>query len=419
MATQQKFYLRDTTATVAPNAPGASSLTGVSPSVTAAGASTVRATSATPGGAQTSATLTTLGQTASQVNWFRRWATPPLAAQTISAGNWTVSGAASEGNAASNLLVFRGGLFRYRPSDGTTATIYNNTTTGGTEPGTSQTAISTAWAGAATTLLAGDVLVLEVWGQNTQGNGTARANAIFYDGTTEASTSSCAMFLNAPVALALQDIATASSGLNAGPAALAATASRTQPSSAASAPLAAARATLAGAGSIPTFGTGSAGLVIAAATLSAAAGAAYHPVGRLTQARFGLAGRRYKAFTAKQTTPPTYTGEATLTAAGATLSAPAILYFLHPVGELTQPLAGRPGRRYAAGAFASKGTSGFTAAAALVAPGAALSAAATAYGPTRSGAGDLTASAAVLAAAATASAPAGGFFFRTIRRRAS
>ncbi len=47
----------------------------------------------------------------------------------------------------------------------------------------------------------GDILVVELWAQNTQNNATARTNTIFYDGTTEASTSSNAAFLQAPAAI--------------------------------------------------------------------------------------------------------------------------------------------------------------------------------------------------------------------------
>jgi fibronectin-binding autotransporter adhesin len=221
VATIQKFYLHDAALSPAPspNAPGASSLSGATPGVTATGASTNRAMTGSAGSAQASAALSTLASTTAQVNWFRRFVSAPMAAQTIGAGNWVLSGAASESAAQSNLILWRGGVYRYRPSDDTTATIFQDVTTNttpGTEPGTTQTAISSTWAGSGTTLVAGDVIVLELWGQNTQANGTSRTNTIFYDGTTEASTTNCATFLDAPAALTLLDTFTGAAAISGG-----------------------------------------------------------------------------------------------------------------------------------------------------------------------------------------------------------
>ena len=47
----------------------------------------------------------------------------------------------------------------------------------------------------------GDILVVELWAENTQGNSTSRTNTIYYDGTTEGSTTSNAAFLQAPGAV--------------------------------------------------------------------------------------------------------------------------------------------------------------------------------------------------------------------------
>ena len=115
----QKFYLHDKGYQYGGNLPGATSPSGTTPNVTAPGAAVNRAMDDTIGVSQTSAALTTLAQSSAQDNWFRRFLSPPLAAQTIAAsGTWKLDLGASESstNSSLNVTVY---LALWRPSTGT------------------------------------------------------------------------------------------------------------------------------------------------------------------------------------------------------------------------------------------------------------------------------------------------------------
>lgn len=183
-----KFYFHDATTTVGGTLPG-TALTGT-PDVTASGAGTNRSMDATIGSSQVSATLNTLARTTLQSNWFRRFISPPIAAQTIANQVITVRFAASEANANSDMHEgIVGQLHQWRPSTG--ANINSISFGPGNEPGTTQTAITATRVGSiAFTMLDGDVLVWEIWSSQNQAMGTSYANTVFYDGTTEGSTTS-------------------------------------------------------------------------------------------------------------------------------------------------------------------------------------------------------------------------------------
>jgi hypothetical protein len=195
-----KLYFHDVATPDTGTLPGATTLSATTPNVTAATAGTNRDMDQTIGTAQASSALTTLAQTGLQKNWFRRFLSRPLAAQTLPTGTWSIQGGASESSTNSNVLPWGAVLSVWRPSTGAVvATLLDNTTLGSVEPGTTETNISsTTGSISGIAVSAGDVLVLELWAQNTQGNATARTNTIYYDGTTEGSTASNAAFLQAP-----------------------------------------------------------------------------------------------------------------------------------------------------------------------------------------------------------------------------
>ena len=205
-ATITKFYFHDVTTTDTGTLPTTSTLSATAPNVTATGAGTNRSMDGTIGTLQTSGALTTLGQTTLQKNWFRRFVSVPLAAQTLPTGVWTIQGGASESNAASNMLVWGAVIKVWRPSTGAVvATLLDNPALGTLEPSTSETNESKATASiTGVAVNAGDVLVVELWAQNTQGNTTARTNTVFYDGTTEGSATTNAAYLLAPAAITVQ-----------------------------------------------------------------------------------------------------------------------------------------------------------------------------------------------------------------------
>jgi MSHA biogenesis protein MshQ len=195
-----KLYFHNATTPNLGTLPAATTLSATTPNVTAAGAGTNRDMDETIGTAQVSAALTTLGQTGLQRNWFRRFLSRPLEAQTLPTGVWTIQGAASESNAESNMLPWGAVIEVWRPSTGATvATLLDNPVLGTVEPGTGQTNISSSTGSiAGVAVNEGDILVVELWAENTQGGPASRTNTIFYDGTTEGSTTSNAAFLRAP-----------------------------------------------------------------------------------------------------------------------------------------------------------------------------------------------------------------------------
>jgi hypothetical protein len=192
-----KLYLRDFTVdNPGGTLPGGTNIAGLTINVTATGASTNRAMTEGTGAGQTSAALTTAAQSTAQTNWFRRWCSRRLAAQSIAAQTITLSFAASESAAQSDM--FENGrwfLALWRPSTGAIVTTMINDTALITEPGTGQTAISKGLTSTAATAQGGDILVLELFSAQSQSNATARTNTIFYDGVTEASATDCASFI--------------------------------------------------------------------------------------------------------------------------------------------------------------------------------------------------------------------------------
>jgi hypothetical protein len=209
MPTIQKFYFHDATSTVVGTLPGASTQSATTPNVTATGAGTNRVMDGTIGASQTFAVLTTLAQQTLQSNWFRRFISPPLAAQTIAQpnNNWTVSDAVSESSTNSGGGTAYGCCYVWRPGSGTkVGNLWDDVTHGVTGSSTTEIATSgTVPSGTGTSVVcvAGDVLVYELWSANIQSMSTAYTNTIFYDGTTEGSATTNAAYLLSPNALTL------------------------------------------------------------------------------------------------------------------------------------------------------------------------------------------------------------------------
>ena len=149
------------------------------------------------GVAQASLAGTTQATVTAQAMRMGMWESAPMSAQTLPTGTWTLSIASSEANAASNFQpTFC--LYVWRPSTGAMvgSALYDHTADV-TEPGTSETAGTlTTGSISGVAVNAGDILVCEIWRDSVaQGGATARTNTFYYDGTTEASTTSCASFL--------------------------------------------------------------------------------------------------------------------------------------------------------------------------------------------------------------------------------
>ena len=192
-----KFYLHAATSGDTGTLPGSSPIS--TPSaflVQSASATTLRSMDGTIGSSQTSIALTTSATTGSQRNWFARFLSDPIAAQTISAQTVAIHMGASESNANSNMAIAAFYVTVWRPSTGAeVGSLLNSITTVSAEPGTSETAINVSLTSASRTVQDGDIIVFEVWSNQQQSMGTAYTNTIFFDGTTEDSTTSNAAYV--------------------------------------------------------------------------------------------------------------------------------------------------------------------------------------------------------------------------------
>lgn len=210
-----KFYLHDATTSVNGTLPGSGDVTetvnGATPTLTAAGASTNRLTNQTAGTTQTSVAQATNAVTSAQSIWLRRWVLGPFAAQTIPDGTtFTLHIGSSQSNTNSNMRPAHAIAF-WTPSTGTLGinqmiSPWSNTAVA---PGTTETATTFAMNTTNSVDLAdGDVLILEVGRAATsQSMSTSYTNTLFYDGTTDDSTSSNAAYLLSSVNLLLSTAA--------------------------------------------------------------------------------------------------------------------------------------------------------------------------------------------------------------------
>lgn len=203
MPTIQKFYFHNATAANSASGPGSGAPLGFDgtiftnpPDVTATGAGTNRGMDGAIGVAQASVAGTTLAQTATQNIWLRRFISAPLATQSFPVSTVNVSAASSESNANSDFFL-GWSVTQYRPSNGSLVATMLSAFSMAAETGTGETAQSRSTSSTALTIVAGDLLVVEFWRyRNTQVMATAYTNTFFYDGTTEASTTSNAAFID-------------------------------------------------------------------------------------------------------------------------------------------------------------------------------------------------------------------------------
>lgn len=211
----QRFYLHDATTSLTGTLPGSTNLTGVTLNVTATGASTNRTMDGIIGVSQVSQALTTAAISTIQRNWFRRFLSGRLAAQTITNPSFSISVGASESNTNSDMFEDVGNIAVgvWRTSNGTLLTwnggsqMRSADTSPGpglTEPTTSQS-VSTGGRSFTDfiTILDNDVLVVEWFSNQTQSMATGYTNTVFYDGTTQGSATNIAAYIDFGIDIAL------------------------------------------------------------------------------------------------------------------------------------------------------------------------------------------------------------------------
>lgn len=216
MATISKFYLHDATSPNTGTMPSNSPTTlvgGVQSTGTEATGNTVARDATDVIGAanpDTESSITAAANTGAQRLGHRRFVSRPLAAHTFAAadGNWTFSYARSESNTNHNGQI-RMIIYPWRPSTGLEVGTLGGGDTclliGTIMAATAETAnsVTGTWSSTGTAILDEDILVFDVYTQFTQGMSSAYTDQFAYDGTTEASTTTCASFVTPPVALTL------------------------------------------------------------------------------------------------------------------------------------------------------------------------------------------------------------------------
>lgn len=198
VAIATKWYLHAATTTDTGTLPGAGiSLSATTPTKIASGVN--RAMDATIGTAQASIALTTNGVTTAQPSMIGRWLSAPLATQTISS-TWSITMHIGASEASTNSVFQIDYLLGvWRPGGGSSVGLVADIGGGSYNTTALETDISTGFFALTSSVncLNGDVLVLEIWRSSAlQTMATAYANTIFFDGTTEASATTNAAYIN-------------------------------------------------------------------------------------------------------------------------------------------------------------------------------------------------------------------------------
>jgi len=204
-STATKFYLR---AGTTPNSPTNGERSTALPVGTFTGNSgdgfENLSLSTTKGTSQTSKAISSLLQLTHQDMYAARFSSPSLAAQTISAGTYTLAAATSESAADAEAFTV-GSIYVYRPStSATVGYVYDSDTALGAEYSTSEDGQVYSLSGSSVTTQAGDILVLEFWVHATQLIGLGRTNTLYFDGATDvvdSTTTDAASYLSVPQAL--------------------------------------------------------------------------------------------------------------------------------------------------------------------------------------------------------------------------
>lgn len=209
MTSVNKFYFHDAASSDSGIMP-TTTQSATSPGVTQATATTNRSMDGLIGLSQSSPAMTSLATVSKQNNFFRKFASYPLAAQNIPVGAWAMRIAIKAGNAVTSPWQISAIVYIWRPSNGTKViTIVDAVTTGiGTAATTSETDTTQAQitaSGSAATVLSGDILIVEVWGTVTQTAANGIVWTLSYGGTVEGSITSNASYLLAPVFITILD----------------------------------------------------------------------------------------------------------------------------------------------------------------------------------------------------------------------
>ena len=160
--------------------------------------------STTKGSSQTSKTISSLIQLTHQDMYPARFSSQSLAAQTFSAGTWTLALATSESDANAESQTV-GSIYVYRPTTATVVGyIYDSDTALGIEYSTTEDGQVVTVSGSSVTSQDGDILVFEYWIHATQLISLGYTNTLYFDGTTDvvdSTSSDAASYIQAPISI--------------------------------------------------------------------------------------------------------------------------------------------------------------------------------------------------------------------------
>lgn len=206
-----KWYLRNTTTAPFPTSgekstvePVAASTFGLTP--------TDRDLQPAKGTTATSATATTNASVAAQNGCLGRWSSFGLVAGTYGSGTWSLAVQTSESSISANTFSATASIYFWRPSTSAVVGFVNDAdTVVGVEFGNNVAATRygqvLSITGSNVTIAHGDILVIELWTKFTQAAATAFTLTVYYDGTTDVTSTYAltdpASFLQSPVDIPL------------------------------------------------------------------------------------------------------------------------------------------------------------------------------------------------------------------------
>lgn len=207
------LYLHDSASSVSGTLPSTPQ-TSVSVFASAVTANTNRSASTTVGSLQTQTNIAWNSKQTQRTALMGRFVSPPLVAQTIPATNWTFAAGGMQ-DAVSGIVTYDSLAIlveTWRPSTGALVTkiIDDPSVLGGADitiTGGTERAITYTVSGLSSTILAGDVLVIEVYTVAMGGTSTISGGAtshFYFDGTTVNSDTDNAACIVVPPSLTFQ-----------------------------------------------------------------------------------------------------------------------------------------------------------------------------------------------------------------------
>jgi hypothetical protein len=189
-----RLYFHDATNTQSGTYPsGRQGSTGFASGATdISGSGTLKKMNSSIGSSQVNQGFSSAANQNIQKFFMRFWVSPPLDGnQTVGAGSYVLNYAHAESNTNMNLFTAGTYIYVWRPSTGSIVGEVKSTLVSGVIPGTEPGAASSerVWhqsgiGSSAVSALDGDVIIIELYWQFTQGMSTSYTGTIYYDGTT-------------------------------------------------------------------------------------------------------------------------------------------------------------------------------------------------------------------------------------------